>query len=453
MELRGYLHALRLRWWLVGGLAVLGAVLGLVAFALTPPVYASTVTFYVSVPPTGDGSSATATQYAQAKVSSYVTLLRSEEVARRVVADQKLTASPASVASAITASAQLNTTLVTATVRDGSKDESLAVARGLANTFGPLVDELDNNGRPAAVIGVDVVSGPTLAAAPVSPALKRFLALGLLAGLVLGALLAVLRDLLDVTVRSSGLAAELVGAPTLAVVDEDREDRGRAEAVRQLRTNLAFLRAASGRAEGAEVVVVTSALGGEGKTTTTLDLARSVAETGERVLLVEADLRRPSLAPALHLAPGPGLSEVLAGQADVGSAVRPGGVDGLSVLPAGTVPPNPAELLGSARMADTVAVLRGGYDQILLDAAPLLPVTDAAVCAGVADGVLLVVRWGRTSRDEVTEAVAMLEQVHATVLGTVLNGRRLTRSERRRYSADPTAFSWSSSTTPASHPG
>ena len=126
------------------------------------------------------------------------------------------------------------------------------------------------------------------------------------------------------------------------------------------------------------------------------------------------------------------------------SSDLPGGSDGLSVLPAGTVPPNPAELLGSARMADAVSGLRGSYDKVLLDAAPLLPVTDAAVCAGLADGVLLVVRWGRTSREEVAEAAAMLEQVHANVLGAVLNGRRLTRSERRRYSSDVTAFSWAS---------
>ena len=202
---------------------------GLAAYLLTPPVYASTVTFYVSVPPTGGGSSATSTQYAQAKVSSYVSLVRSEEVARRVVADQKLTASPSSVASSITASAQLNTTLLTVTVPDRLRGTFLAViARGVADTFGPLVDELDNAGRPAQVIGVDVVSGPTVASSPVSPDLKRFVALGLLAGLVLGALLAVLRDLLDVTVRSSATATEVVGAPTLAVVDEDRDDRGRA---------------------------------------------------------------------------------------------------------------------------------------------------------------------------------------------------------------------------------
>jgi succinoglycan biosynthesis transport protein ExoP len=443
VELRGYLHALRLRWWLVAGLAVLGAVVGLVAFLLTPAVYASSVTFYVSVPPAAGGSSATATQYAQAKVSSYVSLVRSEESTRRVVADQKLDASPASVASSITASAQLNTTLLTATVSSGSKERSQAVARGLANTFGPLVDELDNQGRQGEVIGVDVVSGPTLAAAPVSPDLKRFLALGLLAGLVLGALLAVLRDLLDVTVRSAGAAAELVGAPTLAVVDDDHEVRGRAESIRQLRTNLAFLRGAGQPATGADVVVVTSALGGEGKTTTALDLARSTAEAGERVLLVEADLRRPTLGTALGLASGPGLSDVLAGQVEVAAAVRPGGVDGLSVLPAGSVPPNPAELLSSPRMADVVAALRSGFDRVLLDATPLLPVTDAVVCAGLADGVLLVVRWGRTSRDEVSEAVTMLEQVHAPVLGSVLNGRRLTRSERRRYSSEESAFSWS----------
>lgn len=450
MELRGYLDALRLRWWLVAGLTVLGAVVGLTAFLLTPAVYASTVTFYVSVPPVAGGSSATATQYAQAKVNSYVSLVRSEESARRVIADQRLDASPAAVASSITASAQLNTTLLTATVRSGSKDRSSAVARGLADTFGPLVDQLDNAGRPAQVIAVDVVSGPTVASAPVSPDLKRFLALGLLAGLVLGALLAVLRDLLDSTVRSSTTAAEVVGAPTLAVVDEDRDPRGRAESIRQLRTNLAFLRAAGGPSSGAEVVVVTSAVGGEGKTTTALDLARSFVEAGERVLLVEADLRRPSLGAALRLEAAPGLSEVLAGQVELVSALRPGGADGPDVLPAGTVPPNPAELLGSERMSDLVAALRAAYDKVLLDAPPVLPVTDAVVCAAVADGVLLVVRWGRTRRDEVSEAVGMLEQVHAAVLGGVLNGRRLTRSERRRYSSDPSDFSWSSAT-PAGH--
>ena len=443
MELRGYLHALLLRWWLVAGLAVLGAVVGLVAFLLTPAVYASTVTFYVSVPPAAGGSSATATQYAQAKVSSYVSLVRSEESARRVVADQRLEASPASVASSITASAQLNTTLLTATVRSGTKERSLAVAQGLAHTFGPLVDELDNQGRSGEVIGIDVVSGPTLPSAPVSPDLRRFLALGLLAGLVLGALLAVLRDLLDVTVRSAAAATELVGAPTLAVVDEDHDARGRAEAVRQLRTNLAFLRAAGQPTAGADVVVVTSAFGGEGKTTTALDLARSTAQAGEQVLLVEADLRRPTLGAALGLAPGPGLSDVLAGQVEAAAAIRPGGVAGLSVLPAGTVPPNPAELLSAPRMTEVVAALRSGYDRVLLDATPLLPVTDAVVCAGLADGVLLVVRWGRTSRHEVSEAVTMLEQVHAPVLGSVLNGRRLTRSERRRYSSEPSEFSWS----------
>lgn len=444
MELRAYLGALRARWPLVVALTVLGGLLGLAAYLLTPPVYASTVTFYVSVPPAGGDSAATATQYAQAKVNSYVSLVRTEEAARRVIVDQGLDASPSAVAASITASAQLNTSLVTATVRAGSPTRSLAVARGLADTFGPLVDSLDNQGRPDDVIAVDVVSGPSLAASPVSPDLTRLVGLGLLAGLAAGALLAVVRDLLDVTVRSAGTAAEVLGAPTLAVVDDDPEGRGRAESVRQLRTNLAFLRAAHDPIRGAEVVVVTSALGGEGKTTTALDLARSLAESGERVLLVEADLRRPTLAPALGLPPGPGLSDVLAGRADVAAATHRSGVDGLVVLPAGTVPPNPAELLGSRRMADVVASVRTSVDTVLLDSPPLLPVTDAALASTLADGVLVVVAWGRTRQGEVREAVGMLEQVGARVLGGVLNGRRRTRSERRRhasYATPPTPSS------------
>ena len=437
MELRAYVDALRVRWWLVAGLALLGAVAGLAAFLVTPPVYASTVTFYVSVPPAAGGSTATATQYAQAKVSSYVTLVGSEEVARRVVADQGLAASPGTVASAVSASAQLNTTLLTATVRSSSRDFSTRVARGLGDTFGPLVDELDNGGRPEQVIAVAVVSGPTDARV-VSPGLGRYAGLGLLAGLVLGALLAVLRDLLDTTLRTPAATAEVVGAPTLVVVDEDPDPDGRAEAVRQLRTGLTFLQAAGAPGARAEVVVVTSALGGEGKTTTALDLARSLAEAGERVLLVESDLRRPRLAAALGLEAGPGLSDLLAGQAPPASALRDGGVAGLQVLPGGAVPPNPAELLGSARMAELVATLREGHDRVLLDAPPVLPVTDAVVTAARADGVLLVVRWGRTRRAEVADAVGMLGRGRATVLGTVLNRRRPTRAQRRRYAAEPT---------------
>ena len=450
MELRAYLDALRVRWWLVAGLAVLGAVVGLAAFLLTPPVYASTVTFYVSVPPTAGGSTATATQYAQAKVSSYVTLVASEEAARRVIADEGLTSSPSTVASSITASAQLNTTVLTATVRSGSRDYSLAVARGLADTFGPLVDQLDNAGRPDQVIAVTVVSGPTSASSPVSPDLERSVALGLLAGLVLGALLAVLRDLLDTTVRSSVAAAEVVGAPTLAVLDEDDEGGRRAESVRQLRTSLAFLRTPGEPGAAPAVVVVTSALAGEGKTSTALDLARALAETGERVLLVESDLRRPGLAASLALEGGPGLSEVLAGRAELAAALQPGGVEGLQVLPAGGVPPNPAELLGSRRMADLVAALRTRYDRVLLDAPPVLPVTDAVVAAATTDGVLLLVRWGRTSRAEVSEAVATLERSRVPVLGGVLTRRRPTRAQRRRYSSDGTTST--RSTTAAARP-
>ena len=435
MELRAYLDALRVRWWLVAGLALLGAVAGLTAFLLTPAVYASTVTFYVSVPPEAGGSTATATQYAQAKVSSYVTLVESEEAARRVVADQGLTASPSAVASSVSASAQLNTTLLTAIVRSGSADYSERVAQGLADTFGPLVDQLDNGGRPEQVIGVAVVSGPTAAQA-VSPDLERYVGLGLVAGLVLGALLAVLRDLLDTTVRTSTATAEVVGAPTLAVVDEDPDPAGRAESVRQLRTGLTYLQTPGEPGSRVEVLVVASALDGEGKTTTVLDLARSLAEAGERVLLVEADLRRPRLAAALGLDAGPGLSEVLSGQADLASPVRASGVDGLDVLPAGSVPPNPAELLGSRRMGDLVANLRRGHDRVLIDAPAVLPVTDAVVTAAHADGVLLLVRWGRTRRAEVAEAVGMLQRGRATVLGGVLTRRHATRAQRRRYAPE-----------------
>ena len=422
MELRGYLDALRLRWWLVAGLAVLGAVVGLTAFLLTPPVYASSVTFYVSVPPEPDQSAASATQYAQAKVSSYVALVGSEEAARRVVADQGLDASPASVASSVTASAQLNTSVITASVRSGSAERSAAVARGLANTFGPLVRELDDAGRTGDVVRVDVVSGPTSATAPVSPQLRHFLVLGLLAGLVLGALLAVLRDLLDVTVRSSAATAEVVGAPTLAVVDDEPDPRGRAEAVRQLRTGLTLRRGTGDPAARCRRAGRGLRGGRRGQEHDGAGPVPLVRRGGGAGAPGGGGPAPPRARRHLGLPPGPGLSEVLSGAAEAADAVAPGGADGLSVLPAGMLPPHPAELLASARMADLVVGLRASYDQVVLDVPPVLPVTDAVVCAALADGVLVVVRWGRSRRPDVVEAVGVLEQAGAPVLGGVLVG-------------------------------
>jgi capsular exopolysaccharide synthesis family protein len=179
------------------------------------------------------------------------------------------------------------------------------------------------------------------------------------------------------------------------------------------------------------VLAVTSSLPAEGKSTVSGNLAVALAETGARVLLVDADLRRPAIAELLGVEGGVGLTTVLAGAARVEDVVQDWGGKQLQVLASGPVPPNPAELLGSPAMRGLLEDLRGRYDHVVIDTAPLLPVADAAVLSRLVDGTLLVAQAGRVRRAELTRALGNLDQVSARVLGIVLNR---VRGEESSYS-------------------
>ncbi len=238
-----------------------------------------------------------------------------------------------------------------------------------------------------------------------------------------------LREVLDTSVKSAGALAELTGAPVLSSVPADSRARKdplivagsagsvRAEALRQLRTNLQFVNVD----DPARTLVVTSAVPGEGKSTTACNLAIVFAEAGKRVVLVDADLRRPRLAEYLGVDGTIGVTNVLAGQATVDDALQEWGTSGVFVLPSGSVPPNPSELLGSRNMAALLEALRGGFDMVIVDTPPLLPVTDGALAAALVDGTVLVFRCGKTSAAQVRSATEALVAVDAKVLGCVLN--------------------------------
>jgi receptor protein-tyrosine kinase len=170
-----------------------------------------------------------------------------------------------------------------------------------------------------------------------------------------------------------------------------------------------------------KVFVITSSLPGEGKTTTAVNLALALAEGGEKVVLVEGDLRRPKVAEYLRLETAVGLTTVLIGRLSLADATQTTASESLAVLTSGATPPNPAELLKSSSMSSLIASLRSEYDIVLIDAPPLLPVTDGALLAAQADGALLVVRHGKTTADQVTLAVERLEAVDATPVGIIFN--------------------------------
>ena len=189
------------------------------------------------------------------------------------------------------------------------------------------------------------------------------------------------------------------------------------EAYKTLRTNTMFALAGQ---EGCKIILVTSALQGEGKSISALNLAISFAEAENRVLLIDCDLRRPKLARLLRKSSRVGLSNVLLDPLQLGEVILPGGVDRLDVILSGDIPPNPSELLGSARMESLLAHLRKRYDYVILDTPPVNMVTDAVVLAPKSDGVLFVVRAGQSERGPVTHAVEQLEYAHAKILGFIL---------------------------------
>lgn len=434
MELRTYLALIRRSWALLLITLLLGAGAGLVAFFVTPETYASRVQFYVSTPNVGNSPQA-AGQFAQARVNSYIILLTSEQLGRRVVNTTGVALPPAEVASRISATSELNTVVIGVTVTDGSAARAVQIAQGVVDNFGEMVDDLDNQGRTSDLVSINTISGPTQPTSPISPELWLYLGAGLAGGLLAGLAFVVIRELADTSVRTEETAQQVVQAPVIGTIPFDPDTRQaplivgetagsvRAEAYRQLRTNLQFI----GAARAAQVVLVTSAQPMEGKTLTSVNLALTFVEFGDRVLLIEADLRRPKLAEALDLTRALGLTNVLAGQVELDEVIQPWGHDGLSFLASGSTPPNPSELLGSEQMRQVMTTLRGRFDRIIIDTTPVLPVTDGVVASSLADAVVFVIKHGSTSRSEVEHAARTLEQVDARVVGSVLNMERQSR--------------------------
>jgi receptor protein-tyrosine kinase len=271
-----------------------------------------------------------------------------------------------------------------------------------------------------------VTDPPEVSGVPSSPQVTRDIALGVALGFLLGALAAVARARLDRSVKDPEEAGVLAAAPMIGLVLRDDELAQRhvvegagsptAEEYRQLRTNLQFLSVD----EPPKVIMVSSALPVEGKTTTVVNLGIALAEAGHRVTVVDADLRRPRVTNYLGLVGGVGLTNVLAGTADIEDVRQRYGTGDLHVIGSGPLAPNPSELLASSHMAALVGKLRSENDYVLFDAPPVLPVADASGLAVSMDGVVLVARYGKTGKEELRSASAALDRVGARVLGVIL---------------------------------
>lgn len=433
MDLRDYAHLLRRRWRLIAVSALLGLGGAALATLLATPTYTASTRLFVSAADSkasDAGSAYTGSLFTQQRVKSYTQILSSPQVAEKVRRDLALSSSAESIAAQIQVSAPLDTVLLDVSVQDPNPERAEAIADSIGRVFPDFVDSIE---RPAAgsvsPVRVSVVQDAARPSAPTSPRRKLNLALGLFVGLAVGAGSAVLREALDTTIKNTRQAADAAGVPVLGTIARDPEATKkplivhleprspRAEAFRTLRTNLQFVDVD----KPLRSVVVTSSVPGEGKSLTSCNLALSIAQAGVPVVLVEGDLRRPRVAEYLGIEGAVGLTSVLLGQVSLEEALQPWGDGTLKVLASGPLPPNPSELLGSEQMEHLLENLRRYSQTVVIDAPPLLPVTDAAVLGARSSGVLMLIRSNSTSRDEVIRAAEHLGSVGARLVGAVLN--------------------------------
>ncbi len=425
-----YLRAIWKYWWIVLVALVVAMGAGAYVTLTTQKLYATTVTFFVQTPSDQISAAAQGDTFGQKRVNSYVQLANTDRLLKPVLAETKLPLTIGQLSGEITATGDLNTVLLKVTVTDPDEGRSVAIATSISTQFVKLVAGIESVAAGgASSVSLELVSGPTLNPVPVAPRPLVNYGLALVVGLLLGVGLAVLREVTDTSVRTSHGLERASGASVIGIIPFDESAKAkplildghaqsiRAEAFRQLRTNLQFVDVD----RPAKTVVITSSVPDEGKSTTATNLAVIFAEAGKKVLLIEGDLRRPRVAEYLGLEGTIGLTNVLAGQVAVDEVLQSWGRGGLTVLPSGSVPPNPSELLGSRSMIELLEKMGAQFDLVLIDTPPLLPVTDAAVLAAHADGALLVVRHGDTSRQQVSTAASALKRVDARLLGCVLN--------------------------------
>lgn len=429
-----YLRAIRKYWWMVVLTFVLAEGAGAIVTLTTEKQYATTVTFFVKTPSDQLNLAAQGDTFGQKRVNSYVQLASTDRLLKPVLADAKshmdTSITIGQLSKEITATGDLNTVLLTVTATDPSPQLSQQFASSVSTQFVKLVGSLESTSTGGdSTVRLELVSGPTLNPTPVAPRPLLNYGLAALAGLLIGIGIAAIREVRDTSIRSFDALERASGVPVIGAIAFDESAKQsplivdshaqsvRAEAFRQLRTNLEFVDVD----KPAKTVVITSSVPDEGKSSTATNLAVIFAEAGKKVLLIEGDLRRPRVADYLNIEGSVGLTNVLAGHVAVDEVLQPWGRGGLTILPSGSVPPNPSELLGSMSMVQLLRSMSERFDVILIDSPPLLPVTDAAILAAHADGALLVVRHGHTSRHQIAIAVSALKKVDAHLFGCVLN--------------------------------
>lgn len=462
MELNQVKSFFKQRWRVIVIAAIISCIAGFAYGGLQKPVYTANGTLYISVPPTQNGTvnPLQAGQAAQDMASTYADLATTGAVSDKIAQAMGDGTTSADVAGRVSAKNRENSVLVdiSATGETPESAHKLAdtaldvMSKFIEETSTPanaaetsdtetttptyytykngVLTEVDPEEAPQAspAFLADNLTDPQQPAAPSSPSIFAYGIAGLILGFIVGLFLALIIHFADRRLRTAEDVNAIVDLPMLASIPEDEKlatakladfESGYSrttEAFREMAVNLQFV----GIDKSSKTVMITSPLAEAGKTTTSVNVSAALAEAGHSVVLVELDLRRPKVAEYLGVDAGVGLTSILQGDVELSEAIISRD-EGFAVLPAGSVPPNPTEILASEKLGQLFDELSAKYDFVLIDTAPALLAADAVTVAKQADGTVLVLCSGGTTRDQLIDTVTALEKVHAPIFGTVLD--------------------------------
>lgn len=462
------------RAWLVILAAIVGAVVsfGGTCFFVTP-LYESTAMFYVNNNSISVGEASLSISSAditasKSLVDTYIVILNTRETMTDVMDYAEVNRSYSEIMDMIKAEAVNDTEIFQVTVTSPDPAEAEKLANSIAYILPKRISSIVEG------TSAKIVDSAVIPSEPSSPNLVVNTLVGFLLGLVVCVGTIILKELFNITIREEDDVTQICKYPLLTSVPDMAaaskggydyrydQDKGKkkpssgshgskpvligggmsfaaTEAYKLLRTKLQFSFADE---RSCHVIGLSSALSGEGKSLTAVNLAYTLSQLDKRVILIDCDMRRPTLADKLNIARKPGLSSFLSGQADIDGLVQFCGIkddeQAFHVIAAGPNPPNPVELLSSARMSKVLKGLRHAYDYVILDLPPIGEVTDALAVVKEVDGMLLVVRQNYCNRVVLSDAVRQFSFVDAKILGVVLNctndhGTKYGKSYYKRY--------------------
>lgn len=431
MELPEYMLVLRRRWLSVVAicLTVLAAAT-VVMLLMTPKFTATTQLFFAVQGAESVSDLAQGSVFTEQQMVSYAKVTTSPLVLSPVIKELGLPLTTQELAKMVSAESAPGTVILDIHVTDADPQRAVEIADRIGGRLTSVAaDLIPERQDGSSAVRATILAPAVLPNSPSSPLMLRNILIALAAGLLLGVGAAFFRHLMDTKIRNVQDVRGMTDSAVLGVVPFDvlarshpvamhpESGTARGEAMQRLRVNLQFVELAN----RARSLVISSSIPKEGKSVTAINLAIAMADAGSRVILVDANLREPSIGRYLGIGGGVGLVDVLTGTAELADAVHQWKHGSLDVLPAGPVPANPGELLGSKAMSSTLEALLEGYDMVLFDTPSILVVPDAIVLGKIVGGTLLVVGVDQLRRPQLRDTLEAMATVKAHLLGVVLN--------------------------------